>query len=364
MKILVDLRKLSNKPSGIGVYTYQFIKGIVNENDKINIIGITDVLISDEIKELKNYKIKIFEYGKEVNKNFEVIKYFKYIQKIILSVEPDIFWEPNNIIPRKIKNPYGKIVTTIHDIFPITSKENYSLIYRWYFNLCMKKTLKMSELLIYVSNFTKNEVEINYKDAKNKRSIISYNIVDIKKVDSENILDNNYFLYIGNIEKRKGIDLLIKAFSVYIHLGGNKKLYIAGDLRDKSIKSMIDSINLEEEIIKYKGYISNEEKINLLAECSAFIFPSKAEGFGIPPIEAMIYNKNCIVSNIDIFKEILGESAIYFNFNESESETINNLAHTLFNYSNLKDNYKRNIINKYSSKKLSKNLITFFKNNR
>lgn len=363
MNILVDLRKLSLHPSGIGIYTYEFIiaamdicKNISSDfYNKINFIGVTDVLESDEIRKLKSLGINIFAYGSPVNKNIEVFRYFKFIKKKIKDVKPDIFWEPNNIIPININNPYGKVITTIHDIFPITSKENYNLIYKLYFGACIRKTIKMSDAIIYVSNFTKNQVESKYKFASNKFNYISYNIVDSDFIENVNV-DKDYFLYIGNIERRKGVDILIKAFNLYKMEGGKNKLFIAGSLRDSSIKSMID----DSDAIEYKGYITKEEKETLLKECNAFIFPSRAEGFGIPPLEAISYNKDCILSDIDVFKEVFSNYVNYFEFCLDDQKSAEALKNQLFNFKKIKN--KRELLKSYSKETLGVKFLDFLNN--
>lgn len=367
MNILVDLRKLSLRPSGIGIYTYEFIIAAMdvcknnsyNFYNGINFVGVTDVLESDEIRNLKSLGVDIFIYGSPVNKNIEVFKYFKFVKQKINDIKPDIFWEPNNIIPININNPYGKVITTIHDIFPITSKENYNLIYKLYFGACIRKTIKMSDAVIYVSNFTKNQVESKYKFAFTKDNYISYNIVDsdfIENVDT----NKDYFLYIGNIERRKGVDILIEAFNLYKMEGGKNKLFIAGAIRDSSIKSMIDDSNEKYNAIEYKGYVTKEEKEKLLMECSAFVFPSRAEGFGIPPLEAISYNKDCILSDIDVFKEVFLDYVNYFELSLDNQKSIEELKNQLFNFKKI--NNKSEILKRYSKKNLGIKFVDFLNN--
>lgn len=367
MNILVDLRKLSRKPSGIGIYIYQFIVAVMeagsnnncDSDHKINFVGVTDVMESHEINQLKSFGINIYIYGSIVNKNIDVFKYFSFINEKINEVKPDIFWEPNNVIPVKISNPYGKIMTTIHDIFPITSKENYGLIYRIYFSSCLRKTLKMSDSIIYVSDFTKKEVESRYKIANGKENYISYNIAR-NELKDEVAIDKNYFLYIGNIERRKGVDILIKAFNLYRQEGGTKKLFIAGSIRDHSIKAMMEESNKKYNAIEYKGYVTKEEKELLLKECSVFVFPSRAEGFGIPPLEAISYNKNCIVSDIDVFKEVFLDNVNYFELSKDMDKTVNNLKNQLLEFKDMET--KRKILERYSSKTLGDGFVNFVNN--
>lgn len=358
MNILVDLRKLSSKPSGIGIYTYEFVKSTIKQSNDITFVGVSDVLVSSEIKELKKLGVNIYLYGKEVNKNIEVFKYSSFIQEKINELKPDIFWQPNNIMPKRIKNPYGKVMTTIHDIFPLTAKENYSFIYKKYFKHSLKNTIKSSDALIFVSDFTKNEVLSTFKSASIKKNYISYNIADFSDTADFNN-DCGYFLFIGNVERRKGVDLLIQAFNVYKAKGGANKLYIAGGIRDSFIKELMERSPYYNESIQYKGYVNSSQKVELIKNCSAFVFPSRAEGFGIPPLEAIAFNKDCILSDIPVFKEVFLSSVNYFSMDKKEHKSVENLKNALFNYENIQN--KQDILKLYSKKNLTERFLEFLR---
>lgn len=332
MLLLIDARKLGEKPSGIGMYIYNYINGILRYDD-VDIILVSDIYNSIEIKELKSKVIKTYEYGKSVKKNLDVIKYYKYIQKIINYVKPYIFWEPNNIIPVKLKNKYGKILMTIHDIFPISNGNEYSYIYKKYFKYSMVNTLKSADNITCVSGFTKNELEEYYgSKVVNKKIFVSYNIVDFTYENSS--VDMNYFLYIGNVEKRKGVDILLKSYKKYRDNGGQKGLHIAGAIRDEELHEQINVLAKQYSDVFYLGYISSEDKEKQLKECSAFVFPSRAEGFGIPPVEALSYGKQVIVSDLDVFKEVLCQKVEMFELSHDENRTVDSLTDKLFGYEN------------------------------
>jgi glycosyltransferase involved in cell wall biosynthesis len=72
----------------------------------------------------------------------------------------------------------------------------------------------------------------------------------------------------------------------------------------------IQNSKIKNKII-YKGYVSDEEMINLFAHATAFVYPSIYEGFGFPILEAMQLGTPVITSNIGAMKEI-GESAATF----------------------------------------------------
>lgn len=362
MKILIDLRKMSKNPSGIGIYTFSFILALLKYSS-YTIIGVTDVKESYEIKRIEKLGVCIYQYGKEVNKSIEVIKYFKFIKRIIIEVNPDYFWETNNILPINLQKNNTKIITTIHDIFPISTPQYYSCLYRMFFKYCIRKTLKFSDRIIYVSKVTKDECDKFFKINDNFKNMISYNIVDGNKMQYQDTnREKNYFLFIGNVEKRKGIGILLDAFKEYICSGGTRKLVLAGRVRDKELEAKIQALNLEfTNRIVLRGYISNKEKWTLLNECSAFVYPSLAEGFGIPPVEASYFNKKIIVSDIGIFKEVLGNEVEYFKIEDDYNKTVSNLRNKLLEVKN-NEIVEYSFNEKYRSEKLISSIVNFLEN--
>lgn len=326
MKLLVDVRPLGKHPSGIGMYLYHFIWSLKKYED-IHIEVLTDVAESEEIHRLEDAHIPIHRYGKHIAKSAGVYAYFRFVQKKIYEVRPDIFWEGNNLIPLKIKNPYGKVVVTVHDVFPITMPEAYGKIYPHYFKFYLKRTLRNVDAVLYDSIETRKETERVVPQAENKESFVSYIVVDVKP--KTKISDEKYFLYIGNLEKRKGTDILLRAYKIYRERGGERNLVLAGKVREKEIQELYEQICKDVEGVTYAGYIEEKQKDELLAKCGCFVFPSRAEGFGIPVIEALSYGKAVIGSDLSIFEEITGGQIQSFALDASIEKSAARLADEL-----------------------------------
>nr|WP_243146025.1 glycosyltransferase family 1 protein [Clostridium chromiireducens] len=333
----------------------------------IEIFGITDVLLSDEILELKTLNLNIIEYGKEVNSNFEVFKYFKFIETVIDKEKPNIFWEPNFIIPINLKKKFKDVefIITIFDLIPILNPEFCSLQYRVYFKYFLHKTIKNVDSVIYISDTVKKQCEKRYPHIKEKNSLLNYVIIDKEEFNiEEDLKDLEYFLFVGNIEERKGIRILLDAYEKYIKNGGNKGLKIAGGIRENEIESLINNrIHKYGEKIEYLGYVETDTKNSLIKNSSALIFPSYVEGFGIPPIEALMCGKPVIVSNIEVFREILGDSGNYFDISNDYENSVNMLYEKMFEYKTIDEEDREKLIEKYSSKTLSEKLVRFLENN-
>jgi glycosyltransferase involved in cell wall biosynthesis len=149
-------------------------------------------------------------------------------------------------------------------------------------------------------------------------------------VNAENKIDNfihnfnptvdKFFLMVGLIDTRKNIKVLIKAYDLiisrYISSNPESSLYIfvAGNLGnlDPETLRLVEAKSKKLRLI-YLEKPSIDELSVLYSHAIALIFPSLNEGFGIPPIEAMLCKTPVITSDISVHREIQGEHSVYFN---------------------------------------------------
>ena len=139
------------------------------------------------------------------------------------------------------------------------------------------------------------------------------------------------------------------------------------------MKELLDNVNNTLtasgcEPISYMGYTTNEEKVDKLSHCACFLFPSHAEGFGMPIVEAMVYYRPVIASDLDIFKELVGDTILYFERNSDEEAEVDNLVKAMrefdqkSNVGEIDDRAYDKVIDRYSPEKLGKNMKELFKN--
>ena len=319
MRILVDARALGTKPSGIGMYIYCFVEALAKQKD-FEIHLASDVMESDELKALSNYSsITVHTYGKYVKKSFSVWKYTFFLKKIINTIKPQVFWEMNNLLPMRVKNPFGKYILTIHDVFPISIPEYYGKMYPLYFKRGLRLSLDCCDGAVFVSETARREAASFFESINRLKTLVGYIIVP--PIPYVNIPRSDFFFYVGNLENRKGTDILLKAYEQYVLSGGKRDLYLAGSVRDSNIRLMLEEITKKTDKVHYLGYISTEERNKLFQSCGCFLFPSRAEGFGIPVIEALSCGCPVIASNLDIFKELEGDMIEYFNLSDNHDAT-------------------------------------------
>ena len=363
MKLLMDARNLGSKPSGVGMYAYNWIKALEEYND-VEIHVIVDVLESGQIKSLNSdSKVHVHCMGTFSNKSAAVFKYFKYVQQVIDDVKPDIFWEINNLAPVKLSNPHGKYIVTIHDMFPLTMPECFGRIYPYYFRYGVWKTINNVDAIVYNSNCTNQDTERFFPKAKNKTNFISYNI--IPPIPEMEVEQNDYFLYMGNLEKRKGVDILLDAYELYVQQGGQRELVIAGKVREDDIGVQLERMEAKLSGLHYMGYANDEMRTRLYRECGCFVFPSRAEGFGMPVIEAMQCGKPVITSDLPIFDELVGNVVKSFSL-KGDDDDCKRLSVVLGDYdANSRDMVDvqsiKAVAHKYGSDALAERFVEFLK---
>lgn len=214
--------------------------------------------------------------------------------------------------------PYYNLpyVLTIHDvnfIDEISSDLNHPR------NILFIEKLKRANVITYISEYAKTSTH-KYFDVPNVPEYVIYNgnpsneIINLDNYTSQFECKEKYLFTIGDFLERKNFHLLVEMMPFLKEY----KLIIAGnDTRDygEKVRQTVKDLNVGDRVV-LTGRITEEEKQYHLRTCSAFVFPSLREGFGLPPIEAMRFGTPVFLSNTTSLPEIGGEYAFYWdNFN-------------------------------------------------
>lgn len=167
----------------------------------------------------------------------------------------------------------------------------------------------------------------------------------IKNISIINRREPKHFCYIGRIEKPKNLDNAIIAFNDFIkrNLDGKLKFMIAGRGRyEKKLKNLIKKLRISDRVV-FLGYISEEEKRNLLSKSYALIMPAINEPFGLTVIEAFYSSCISIISKDSGVSEIVNDASIICD--TSNYKNICEGMINLFTSKNIRNNLIQNGIN-------------------
>ncbi len=212
-----------------------------------------------------------------------------------------------------------KVVFTIHDLNVV--HENKLSIGRLKKELNkIQKRIDASDHIVAISHFTLADVKRHLK-LNNKPATVIHNgcnIQSLQNIETPQNLPAAQFLFtLGTINAKKNFHVLPSLL-----VGNNRQLFIAGITDDEDYKQAIikeaETIGVADRVI-FTGPINENDKQWYMKNCEAFVFPSLAEGFGLPVIEAMYFGKPVVLSNATALPEIGGPDAYYFNDFEPEN---------------------------------------------
>lgn len=244
---------------------------------------------------------------------------------------PEMLFVPAHVLPRVIPR---RTVVTIHDVGFRRFPDLYKPVQRWYHEWSTKDIVKRASRIITVSEFSKREI-VELYGANPEKIHVTYLGVDhdrfhpLPEEQTEAVLSRfniaePFLLFVGRLEKKKNIGLIIDAFQRHKSLrglGDPLQLVLAGPqgVGFAAYQAMIEK-SPARDAIRLIGYVTEEEKAALLNRAAALVHPAWYEGFCLPPLEAMACGCPVLCSHTASIPEVVGEgNALWFDPNDAET---------------------------------------------
>jgi len=354
MKIAFDAQLLlSEEKTGIGWNEYYLIDELTKNN-------------AEEIK----YQLNLFnspqdKEGKEliqkyIDRRCNVriaskcsIPYVSVIWRRLFNKYQNLFGRKSDItvffnyeVPKNVGTKTAVYVCDVNYlVFPETVE---SRTLKW-LNDNLKDYCDRADYIITISEFSKSEI-VKYLGIEPSKIVVvpcgvnysiyrKYDEVSIKESLRKYSIPKDYILYLGTLEPRKNIPILIDAYKLLTERTTDvPPLVIAGKkgwLYD-SIFEKVKEYGLEESVI-FTGYVDSEDAPKLMAGATIFCFPSIYEGFGMPPLESMACGTPVIVSDSASLPEVVADGGLIFK--QGDAEDLYSKIRLLLEDDNLRKEY-------------------------
>lgn len=234
-----------------------------------------------------------------------------------------------------------KIYSLIYDIIPYTNSNWFSVPgYRAIFYKWLKIT-SQSDKIFTISNTVKNKLKkirkLRLNDKKVYKIDLGSNFINIRKKKSKKNIPHRdvkkiKFLIVGTIEPRKGHIDFVKAFSSLLKYH-KMELHIVGKLGwkyDKIINIIEKQKYFNSKIFLHLN-VNDKQLKKFYDETNVSVISSLDEGFGLPIIESLTFDKVVLARDIKVFREIGQKNINYFQYG-SEKKIINSLDKFIRNY--------------------------------
>ena len=212
-----------------------------------------------------------------------------------------------------------KAYSYIHDVLFLDYPQYFSLKERLYLSL-LRLTIPRANHVITISNSEKSRLIKHELAEPNGISVVYHGIAEkfvrsnnddyLNGIKNKYNLPDRFILIIGRLNIRKNLPNLLRAFNgitdetVHLVIAGKQDHKQDGDLF-----SFVEGTRRSRIILT--GFIENKDIVGLYNLAELFCFPSFAEGFGLPPLEAMACGVPCVISNRTCLPEIFKDKVIY-----------------------------------------------------
>jgi glycosyltransferase involved in cell wall biosynthesis len=242
-----------------------------------------------------------------------------------------VLFAPNYIPPATGSKP---LVLTVHDlafkILPETAPHANRFWHRYF-----ERSLAKASRIITVSEMTRVDLCEFYSVDPSRVTAIHSGVdldvfkptspADVARAKEELGIDGRYLLFVGGIEPRKNLRMLLRGFA-RLPKDVRPKLVVAGapvhwipggpEIMSSALRTLPEDVRKD---VILPGYLSEQQKVAMLTGAEALTYPSLYEGFGLPVLEAMACGTPVLTSDLSSLPEVAGGAALYVDPYESSS---------------------------------------------
>ncbi|HTM68364.1 MAG TPA: glycosyltransferase family 1 protein [Candidatus Binatia bacterium] len=308
--------------TGVEWYAYHLIqrlKGIVPSSYKV--VLYTEEPLRDGLEDLPpNWENRVLRWPPrrlwtQVRLSWEM-----------LTRPPDLFFVPAHVVPWVTAK---RTLTTLHDVAFMAVPDAYRPVGRAYLKLMYRRAVRKARILT-VSEFSKGEI-VRYFGADPDRVTaipLGFDAGRFGPTFDDELrarlhalgVRRPYFLFVGRLEAKKNLRGLLESFRRFraARPKDDAKLVLVGKTGygyDREIRALGEDERLS---VLQKGYVAPDDMRFLYGGATAFVFPSRYEGFGIPLLEAFACGTPVIASDVTSIPEVAGEAAVYVNPDDAD----------------------------------------------
>jgi glycosyltransferase involved in cell wall biosynthesis len=317
MKIGINGRFLVAKRTGVQRAAYNLVKTLIEidrENDYVIFTGKEQVgapewnypnvtVVGDQLRASESFRNHVWEQIR--------------LPRLAKQYQIDILHSPANVAPLFYS---GRSIIHIHDLCFVVNPQWYSFAFRTVYNLIIPMLARRATKVITNSNNSKNDL-LQYFNLPAERVSLVYWAVDdtfslpaMVPLQVDALQEHDFILYVGSLEPRKNINILIESYEKLRHeypaiktklilIGGESPLFASVQLKARRYR---------DDVI-FKGFVSDAELGEYYRRAKLVAYPSLYEGFGLPPLEAMASGAPVVTSSTSSIPEVVGRAAILVN---------------------------------------------------
>ena len=279
MHITIDGRALVGNRTGIGVHTAEIARRLIPPP----LIASHAAIDDREGLEQCAFRVDRMPFG------------VAWQQLVLPRIATEgVLWGPHGTLPLALRIPS---VATLHDFSSLTMPFRHRAKTVMSFNVFIGRSLQMATRIAAVSRNVAEEAVRWFGVSRARIEIVPNGVDEFFTPKGD---EDDYVLFVGTIEPRKGLDDLLAVWDSLPHL--RPRLILCGDAGWGDVRLPSDA--------EVTGYVDRARLRELYRHARAFVYPSRYEGFGIPPLEAMACSAPVIATRTGAIPEYAEGAAL------------------------------------------------------
>lgn len=236
-----------------------------------------------------------------------------------LDPRPDLYhatW--NHGVPTGLPMPS---VLTLHDLIPWRLPRDVpwpkpAWLHQALYRSAVRASARRAAVIVTVSEASRRDIAYRIPDAAPRVEVVPNALPrwfgaasPAQAAENRRTFGDSYWLYMGGFDPRKGLFTLLAAMAAAFPDGSGPTLVLAGGRNEHEQACETMAATLRVNAI-FPGYVPDADLTALFAGASLFVYPSRYEGFGIPPLLALASGTPCITTDGGALPEVVGDAAI------------------------------------------------------
>jgi glycosyltransferase involved in cell wall biosynthesis len=313
MKCLIDARGIHPAMGGIGQMSVHLLRELgayVRGHHLTSIIGSACT---------GNLRIEGVDFiqvdAAMIDESFEQLG----LPALLENLQPDIYLNTAFSIPAL--KTCRRQIGVIHDVVFEDHPEWVELGLRTYLQKWSRFAAQHADRVVTVSKHAQQRISQVYGIPLERIAVIPNGIaedsfiwpssVEIRRVKQRYGLDLPYLVYLGTVEPKKGTPELLTSFAQLVQNGFAGRLVLAGGRSGPAydLEADVTRLGLSGRV-RHLGYVDEADKKPLISGAQLMVYPSRYEGFGLPPLEALALGVPCVASRETSIPEVVGDHAL------------------------------------------------------
>lgn len=299
MRVAIDTSATRGRKTGIGIYTQGLVSALRTFAPELQIVELDD------------------GSGVEQRTPARILREQINIPRMVRAAQADVLHLTGFAGPARHSTT---VILTVHDLIGVLFAHNFPPMARFYWSRYLPFTMRSADKIIADSENTRRDILRTVKIPSERIRVIylaadeSFQPISVqqslKAVRQAFQLSQSFFLFVGTLEPRKGIETLISA---YAQASGEvaEDLVIVGKRGWSWEKffQQVTKLGLSRRV-RFLDYVPDDAMPALYNLARAFVFPSRYEGFGLPALQALACGTPVLSSNAASLPEVIGSAGI------------------------------------------------------